>query len=296
MASPEVLWMSMAGVVSLALGLIAARKDVAAAHGLDKLVALAFVFYAAPLAVFGAEHLTDAADIMQLIPSWIPARLFWAYFVGVALIAAGLSLSLKRYLRLTGSLVALMFFLFVVIMHIPGVVGHPQDRFFWAIVFRDSSFGAGALALAGAMTPGSSSGPGNLAVTVARVIFGVALLVYGVEHFLHPAFAPGVPLQKLAPAWVPLPRLWAYIAGTVELVTGTVILLNRYTRKAAVIAGLLMVLLTLVLYVPILAMARSAEDMVVGLNYVFDTLLYGGAVLLLAFALPADRSAHNFKA
>ena len=296
MASPEVLWMSMAGVVSLALGLIAARKDVAAAHGLDKLVALAFVFYAAPLAVFGAEHLTDAADIMQLIPSWIPARLFWAYFVGVALIAAGLSLSLKRYLRLTGSLVALMFFLFVVIMHIPGVVGHPQDRFFWAIVFRDSSFGAGALALAGAMTPGSSSGPGNLAVTVARVIFGVALLVYGVEHFLHPAFAPGVPLQKLAPAWVPLPRLWAYIAGTVELVTGTAILLNRYTRKAAVIAGLLMVLLTLVLYVPILAMARSAEDMVVGLNYVFDTLLYGGAVLLLAFALPTDRSAHNFKA
>jgi uncharacterized membrane protein len=296
MASPEVLWMSMAGVVSLALGLIAARKDVAAAHGLDKLVALAFVFYAAPLAVFGAEHLTDAADIMQLIPSWIPARLFWAYFVGVALIAAGLSLSLKRYLRLTGSLVALMFFLFVVIMHIPGVVGHPQDRFFWAIVFRDSSFGAGALALAGAMTPGSSSGPGNLAVTVARVIFGVALLVYGVEHFLHPAFAPGVPLQKLAPAWVPLPRLWAYIAGTVELVTGTAILINRYTRNAAVIAGLLMVLLTLVLYVPILAMARSAEDMVVGLNYVFDTLLYGGAVLLLAFALPSDRSAHNFKA
>src|ERR1700733_16131569 len=145
MASPEVLWMSMAGVVSLALGLIAARKDVAAAHGLDKLVALAFVFYAAPLAVFGAEHLTDAADIMQLIPSWIPARLFWAYFVGVALIAAGLSLSLKRYLRLTGSLVALMFFLFVVMMHIPGVLGHPKDRFFWAIVFRDSSFGAGAL-------------------------------------------------------------------------------------------------------------------------------------------------------
>lgn len=296
MVSPIVLWMSVAGVVSLALGSIAARKDIAAAHGLDKLVALAFVFYAAPLAVFGAEHLTDAADIVQLIPVWIPARWFWAYFVGVALIAAGLSLSLKRYLRLTGSLVALMFLLFVVLMHIPGVVEHPRDRLSWAILFRDSSFGAGALALAGAMTPASSSGLRNLAVTVARVIIGVALIVYGVEHFLHPALAPGVPLQKLTPAWVPIPHLWTYLAGTVEVVTGAAILINRYTRNAAVIAGLLMVLLTLLLYVPILAMARSAADIVVGLNYVFDTLLYGGAVLLLAFAIPTDRSTHNVKA
>jgi uncharacterized membrane protein YphA (DoxX/SURF4 family) len=288
--------MSVAGVVSLALGAIAARKDTVAAHGLDKLVALAFVFYAAPLAVFGAEHLTDATDIMQLIPVWMPARLFWAYFVGVALIAAGLSISLKRYLRLTGSLVALMFLLFVVMMHIPGVVENPRDRFFWAILFRDSSFGAGALALAGAMTPGSSSGRGNLAVTVARVILGVALIAYGVEHFLHPAFAPGVPLKKLTPAWVPLPHLWAYLAGLIEVVTGIALLINRFTRDAAVTAGLLMVLLTLVLYVPLLAMARTAADIVVGLNYVFDTLLYGGAVLLLAFALPTDRSIHNVKA
>jgi uncharacterized membrane protein YphA (DoxX/SURF4 family) len=105
-----------------------------------------------------------------------------------------------------------------------------------------------------------------------------------------------VPLEKLTPAWVPLPHLWSYLAGTVEVVTGVAILINRYTRDAAVIAGLLMVLLTLLLYVPILAMARSAADIVVGLNYVFDTLLYGGTVLLLAFASPMDRSADNVKA
>ena len=159
MASPVVLGTGVAGLVCLALGGIVARKDVAAAHGLDKLTALACVFFAAPLAAFGAEHLTDASDIAQLIPAWMPARLFWAYFVGVALIAAGLSLSLKRYLRLTGALTALMFFLFVAMMHIPGVVASPRDRFSWAIAFRDLSFGSGALALAGAMTPRLVSGP-----------------------------------------------------------------------------------------------------------------------------------------
>jgi uncharacterized membrane protein len=275
MASPIVLWMSVAGVVSLALGVIVARRDLVAARGLDKLIALAFVFYAAPLAVFGAEHLTDANDIVQLIPTWMFARLFWAYFVGVALIAAGLAISAKKYLRLTGSLTALMFFLFVLMMHIPGVAEHPRDRFFW---------------LAAAMTPGSSSdrGRGNLAVTVARVIIGIGMIAYGVEHFLHPGSAPGVPLEKLTPAWVPLPHLWAYLTGAIEVIAGVAILINRYTRDAAALAGLWIVLLTLFLYVPLLAMARGTAGIVEGMNYVFDTLLYGGAVLLLAMAVSPE--------
>jgi uncharacterized membrane protein len=298
MASPIVLWMYVAGVVSLVLGAMAARKDFAAARGLDKLVALAFVFYAAPLAVFGAEHLTDAHDIMQIIPAWMPARLFWAYFVGVALIAAGLAIALKRHLHLTGSLVALMFLLFVVMMHIPGVVGHPRDRFFWAIVFRDSSFGAGALALAGATMQRSSSdrGRSNFAITIARVVIGIGMIAYGVEHFLHAAFAPGVPLEKMTPAWVPLPYLWTYLTGAIEVIAGVAILINRYTRDAAVCVGLWIMLLTLLLYVPLLAMARGAADIVVGLNFVFDTMLYGGTVLLLAYAMPGDDDVHEITA
>ncbi|MGC2111840.1 MAG: DoxX family membrane protein [Candidatus Korobacteraceae bacterium] len=284
MASPVVLGTGVAGLVCLALGGIVARKEVAAAHGLDKLTALACVFFAAPLAAFGAEHLTDASDIAQLIPAWVPAHLFWAYFVGVALIAAGLSLSLKRYLRLTGALTALMFFLFVAMMHIPGVVANPRDRISWAIAFRDLSFGSGALALAGAMSPRSSPGRDNAAIAVARIFLGVAMIVFGVEHFLHPGFVPVVPLDKMIPAWVPLPHLWAYLTGTVLLIAGVAILINRRTRDAAVLAGLEIVLVTLFLYVPILAMARGDKEILVGVNYVFDTLLFGGAVLLLAMA------------
>ena len=288
MTSPMVLWMSVAGVVCLAWGGFVARKDVAAAPGLDKLTALACVLFAAPLAVFGAEHLTNAGDIVPLIPAWMPARLFWAYFVGVALIAAALSLSVKKYLRLTGTLLAVMFFLFVLLMHIPGVIESPRDRFTWAIALRDLSFGSGALALAGAMTPAPRRSNG--AVNVARIFIGMVMIVYAVEHFLHPAFAPGVPLKKMTPAWVPLPHLWAYATGAVLLIGGIAILMNRYTRDAAVWAGLWIVLLTLCFYVPILAMARGTMEIVVGLNYVFDTLLFGGTILLLAEAASANLS------
>ena len=51
--------------------------------------------------------------------------------------------------------------------------------------------------------------------------------------------------------------------------------------------GSVALLLTLFLYVPLLAMARGTGAIVEGFNYVFDTLLYGGAVLLLAGAVYA---------
>jgi len=284
MASPIVLWMSVAGIVVLALGFFTAARDVASARGLDKLIALAFVFYAAPLAVFGAEHLTDAADIVQLIPTWMFARLFWAYFVGVALIAAGLALSLKKFLQLTGWLLALMFFLFVVMMHVPGALAQSGDRFVWAVAFRDLSFGAGALALAGAMMPRPNPDRQNTPIIIARVVIGATMIFYGIENFLHATYAPGVPLKKLTPPWVPLPHFWAYFTGVLLVLAGLAILLNRYTRDAAVLAGFWIVLLTVLLYVPILAMSRGTGPLVVGLNYVFDTLLYGGELLLLAMA------------
>jgi uncharacterized membrane protein len=288
MAATVDLWTGVAGAAALLVGGFVARKDFAAARGLDKLTTLACVFFAAPLAAFGAEHLTDAHTIAQIIPQWMPGRLFWAYFVGVALIAAGLSLSLKRYLRLTGTLTALMFFLFVAMMHIPGAIATPRDRFAWAILIRDLSFGCGALALAGAMSPRKSAG-GNAAITVARILLAVGMIVFGVEHLLHPGNAPGVPLEKMTPAWVPLPYLWAWITGVVLIVAGVAILINRHAHQAALWAGLVQVLITLFLYTPILVMARGAMPVLVGLNYVFDTLLYGGAILLLALATGKDR-------
>ncbi len=291
MASPLVLGTGFAGFICLVLALIVYRKDVAAAHGLDKLVALACVFYAAPLAAFGAEHLTDASDIVQLIPTWIPARVFWAYFVGVALIAAALSLSLKKYVRLTASCLALMFFLFVLLMHIPGAVQNPHDRFAWAVALRDLSFGCGALALVGAMMPSSSLVRKNATITIARVGIAITMIVYAVEHFLHPSFVVGLPLQKTTPAWMPLPHVWAYLTAAILLIAGIAILINWSTRDAALWAGLWIMLVTLCFYLPILIVARGTGPLIVGLNYVYDTMLFGGTILLLAKATSRTQSA-----
>jgi uncharacterized membrane protein YphA (DoxX/SURF4 family) len=280
------VWICVAGVVILIIGFVAARGELLGAVGLDKLVAVARVLYAAPLAAFGAEHLALGRVIIGAVPVWMPARLFWVYFVGVALIAAALSLVLGIRVRLTATLLAIMFLLFVLMLHVPNAVAQRHDRIVWNVALRDLSFGAGALALAGSLGSELRERGNNVLVWVGRVIVAVVLMVYGVELILYPQFAPGVPLAKLTPPWVPGPHVWALLTGLVCIGGGVAILTRRYCRDGAAVVGLVMTLLTLFLYLPILLMASGAPAVLEGANYVWDTLLFGGAVLLVAQGAP----------
>ena len=50
------------------------------------------ILFAIGLVVFGVQHLMYGAFVATLVPVWIPFRLFWAYFVGVAFISAALAI------------------------------------------------------------------------------------------------------------------------------------------------------------------------------------------------------------
>ena len=181
-----------------------------------------------------------------------------------------------------------MFTLFVCMLYIPFVVAHPKDRFSWTIALRDLSFAAGAWALAGLQRRASSPQLSNWMVSFGRFVLAIAAIFFGIEHFLHPEFAPGVPLEKVMPSWVPFPTVWGYLAGAILLAAGIALALNKQSRRAAASIGALMTVLTVFPYLFILVFARGGADINEALNYVADTWLYAGAALLLASALPRD--------
>jgi uncharacterized membrane protein YphA (DoxX/SURF4 family) len=125
-------------------------------------------------------------------------------------------------------------------------------------------------------------------ILFGRLSMAFAVIFFGLQQILHPEFSPGVPDSKLTPAWVPLHALWGYPVGAFLLVAGAALLLNKRPRTAAASIGVLMTLLTLFLYVPILAITRDPSQMTEGINFVFDTLLFGGTALLLEKSLPAE--------
>lgn len=277
--------MSGAAIVLIVLGLLAARKDIVRGRGLDKIVALANLCFAAPLAVFGAEHFAEHNGILQGVPAYMPWRMFWVYFVGVALLAASLSIATKIQVRWSGLFFGIMMFLFVAMLDVPGTIANHFGRINVTLLLRELLFGG-----AGWIFAGSAMGErGKGFITVGRVILGIAAILYGVEHFLHPLGLPGVPLQKQIPAWIPARALIDYFTGVLLLVGGAAILLNKQTRAAATYLGSWIFLTVIVIYGLVLVGALSNPSSMVqieGLNYFFDTLLFAGAILGLASATP----------
>jgi hypothetical protein len=282
--------MCTAGVVIILVAIWAAKTDVARAHGLDKVVALSNLCFAAPLAVFGALHLAAAQGLATMVPSYMPWKLFWAYFFGFALLAASLSISTKILVRWSGLLFGIAMFCFVAMMDIPGTLATPKDRFGWILTLREMLFGGGGWILAGNAMRGEGRGQvGSKLITVGRVIIGIAAIFYGIENSMHTANVPGVPLEKLMPGWIPAHLLIGWLTGAILFVAGICILLNKKTRMAATYLGTWIVLVVVFIYGPILIAALgnpSTDVKVEGINYFFDTLLFAGAILALASATP----------
>jgi uncharacterized membrane protein len=288
--------MGFAGLIYLVAGVLIRRKEISAASGWDKLITLGCVFIAVSLAVFAPEHFHGGPTYIQdMAPSWMPARWFWPYFVGCALLAAATSLTVRKFVRLSSTLLALMFSLFVCMIYLPSALAHPGNRFVWIFALRDLSFAGGAWALAGLHNRASSPQQSRWMILFGRIVLAIAAIFFGLQHFLHPQFAPGVPLEKMTPSWVPFPSVWGYLAGAILLAAGIALILNKHSRIAAASIGALMTALALFLYLVILILAHggSVPQINEELNYVADTLLFAGAALALASALPPDPDRHQ---
>jgi uncharacterized membrane protein len=277
----EVWAMIIAGAVILIAGLILVRTRFQSASGIEKILTLALVFEAVPLAIFAMEHLFDAHDLMGAVPKWLPGALFWTYFFGVALLAAAISFILWRCVRLSATLLALFFLIIVAVVDLPNLPAQFHDRIFWTLTVRELCFAAGAIVLAGSLTPREAP-MGRAYVFTGRTIVALVMIFYGIEHFFFPHNVPGVPLEKITPAWIPGSAAITYFIGVVLIVAGIGLFIRRTVRIAAAGAGTILVLLVIIFYGPI-CIAELPTNPVEGLNYVGDTLLFAATVMLAGF-------------
>lgn len=283
-----VIWSYSAGGAVLAIGVITifVRGSWRKAQGFDRLILFGPLFYASPIAAFGVEHFTLTKAIASGMPAWVPWHQFWVYFVGGCFIAAALSLVTGIRARVTASLLSLTFFLFAMLLDAPNWAQNPQNRFAPTLFLREVAFSGGALALAASLTGQARKCSEHILAAIARYFVAIPLLFFSVEQFLHADHMPGVPLEPLTPGWLYGRIVWTYLAAVVYGVAGALLLAGKKTRAAATWAGVAVLLLELVVYVPIGIVERASIDS--GLNYVADTLMFCGAVLLLAGAMPRE--------
>ena len=143
-----------------------------------------------------------------------------------------------------------------------------------------------ALALAASLTEKPGQPCSHVFATVARYFIAIPVLFYSVEQFLHSDHVPGIPLEMVTPRWIYGHAIWTYLAAAVYAVASPLLLVGKKTRAAAMWLGLTVLFVILVVYVPVAVVERANLE---SFNYMADTLMYGGAVLLLAGAMPRER-------
>jgi uncharacterized membrane protein YphA (DoxX/SURF4 family) len=205
------------------------------------------------------------------------------------LIAACISILTGIKADLAALLLGIMFVLFVLMLHLPNLIQNPHDRFALSPLLRDLAYSGGAFSLAATIGFASMQIARRWLALIARWLVAIPLLYFGVEQFLHPEFAPGVPLEMLMPAWIPGHMVWAWLTGAVLVGGGACMLLSKTARTAATVVGVAYLLLVVCIYLP-MEFVHPSTEISGELDYIADTLAMSGAALLVAGALTASVS------
>ena len=102
---------------------------------------------------YGVSHFAFAGFTAQMVPSWMPERLFLAYLTGAGHLCAGIALITGVLPRLAATLEAAMMSVFVLFVHIPMVIWHKagEGHLNWTLLFVATSLASSSWAIAGSL-------------------------------------------------------------------------------------------------------------------------------------------------
>lgn len=244
---------------------------------MEKSQTLGRIFVAVSLVVFGVQHFIYGGFVATLVPAFMPRRLFWAYFVGVAFFAAAIGILTRMLARAAATMLGVMFFLFLVLLHIPRIIGSSSNGNEWTSGFVALTMCGGAWILANAAPLGERE-KADPFLKLGRYFFALAFAAFGVQHFVYARFAAG-----LGPPWFLGRPIWASLAGVVLVAAGVAIVVGK--KMAATLLATVLFLFFLVYYVPrIVGQLHNPGPWTSG----FEILALCGAALVLGGTLPAE--------
>ncbi len=203
------------------------------------------VAFAASLVAVGGHALVTQhiVGIWGPVPRFVPLQAVLPWLIGVLVIACGLGLPWRRTAPVAAR-VLLGWLLLWLVARLAEAAMAPAVEGYWS--------GCGETLVPAAAAWALQSRAGARGRVVARVMFGLALIPFGLAHFIYLKET-----SSLVPAWLPAPRAWAMLTGGAYLAAAIALLTGVLARLAAVLVALQIAGFTALVWLPIVASGHA---------------------------------------
>jgi uncharacterized membrane protein len=194
----------------------------------------------------------DFVPVWNPVPAGEPAHKLLVYFSTIVSLTCGVGLLVHRTAAVAARLLLTVLLLWLLLFRLPNFLHAPAFEACWS-VFPLAVMVAAAWVLyvwlaADWDRKHLSFISSNNGLRIARVLYGLSLVFFGVAHFIDVKDT-----LSLIPDWLPGHLFWAYFTGCAFVAAGIAMLIGHCARLAATLSALQIALFLLLVWIPIVA-------------------------------------------
>jgi len=219
------------------------------------------VAFAVTMIAFGVFGLVKGnfTPLWTGVPKELPAREGLAYFCAFISVASGVGLLWSRTASIAARVLFISFLVWLLVFRAPLIFRAPFVTVTWWACAETGLMVAAAWVLSVRFSDdrvrNDSLIAGHRGLSIARSLYGLALIPFGVAHFTYLERTVG-----MVPAWLPWHLAWACFTGGAPIAAGVAILVGVYARLAAVLSAVEVGLFTVLVWIPVIAAGANASD------------------------------------
>jgi uncharacterized membrane protein len=189
----------------------------------------------------------DFAAIFEPVPKGLPEREALAYLCALISLASGIGLFWRRSAAVAARVLLAYLLIWLLLLRVRAILLAPTVEGSWSGWGETAVMVAGAWVLYAWFDADSIAG-GDQGLRIARWLYGLALIPFGMAHFIYLKET-----AALVPGWMPWQLGWACFTGFAFLAAGAGVLTGVYARLAAALSALQIGMFTLLVWVPSVA-------------------------------------------